>query len=350
MSDTNLTKKQQNTITANRLADAARFADTAASADIFAEHHVRRAAKTVRGYRDDLARFAECLRVTAKVDLADTALFTDPASWGAITWGLVEMFKRWQLQNGYTIGTVNRSLSTIRLHAKLAYKADLIDEAAYNKIALVNGYSRNEAVEVDKHRKETRRGKKKAEHVTIADSLIRCLKRDHENNPQGRRDAVLMSLLLDHGLRASEVAGLRVKDIDLEDGKMRFYRRKVKKTQTHNLSIDALKALRVYIQAGDAPLMVDSPLLRASKKNGELTSTGLSTRAITHRVKVLGEQCGMTGLSAHDCRHSWATRAASYGTDPFALQEAGGWASLAMPRRYVETAAIANERVKLGDE
>jgi hypothetical protein len=35
------------------------------------------------------------------------------------------------------------------------------------------------------------------------------------------------------------------------------------------------------------------------------------------------------------------------GTDPLALQEAGGWASLAMPRRYVERAKIANERVKL---
>jgi hypothetical protein len=35
------------------------------------------------------------------------------------------------------------------------------------------------------------------------------------------------------------------------------------------------------------------------------------------------------------------------GTDLLALQEAGGWASLAMPRRYVERAKIANERVKL---
>lgn len=35
------------------------------------------------------------------------------------------------------------------------------------------------------------------------------------------------------------------------------------------------------------------------------------------------------------------------GTDQLALQEAGGWASPAMPRRYVERAKIANDRVKL---
>jgi len=32
------------------------------------------------------------------------------------------------------------------------------------------------------------------------------------------------------------------------------------------------------------------------------------------------------------------------------LQEAGGWSSLAMPRRYVEENEIANDGVKLGKE
>jgi integrase len=52
---------------------------------------------------------------------------------------------------------------------------------------------------------------------------------------------------------------------------------------------------------------------------------------------------GITGLSAHDCRHYWATQAARRGVDPFALQQAGGWASLAMPRRYIADNEIANE-------
>jgi integrase len=74
----------------------------------------------------------------------------------------------------------------------------------------------------------------------------------------------------------------------------------------------------------------------------------MSARAITARVRELGEAVGVKGLSAHDCRHYWATRAAREGTPIDRLQDAGGWASPAMPLRYVEAAKIANEGVKLG--
>lgn len=73
----------------------------------------------------------------------------------------------------------------------------------------------------------------------------------------------------------------------------------------------------------------------------------MSERSITARVGVLGRAVGVLGLSAHDLRHHWATSAARAGTDVFALQEAGGWSSLAMPRRYVETTKIANAGVRL---
>ncbi|MFZ2518386.1 MAG: tyrosine-type recombinase/integrase, partial [Anaerolineae bacterium] len=74
---------------------------------------------------------------------------------------------------------------------------------------------------------------------------------------------------------------------------------------------------------------------------------GMTERAVTARVETLGAALGIEGLSAHDLRHFWATTAAANKTDPFSLQEAGGWSSLAMPRRYVEDAKIANEGVRL---
>jgi integrase len=119
----------------------------------------------------------------------------------------------------------------------------------------------------------------------------------------------------------------------------------VDKLQTHRLTPDTKRALQKWFSGGDAPLA--GPLLRASRKGGFLTSAGMTERAITKRVHDLGELMGISGLSAHDCRHYWATTAARKGTDPFALQEAGGWNSLAMPRRYVEAAKIANEGVHL---
>ena len=149
-----------------------------------------------------------------------------------------------------------------------------------------------------------------------------------------------MCLLLDHGLRCGEVASIQITDFDLGAGTMSFYRSKVDKEQTHKLTADTLRALHAWLEHGDCPAM--GPLLRGSRKGGALTQAGMSVRAITKRVRFLGGQIGIEGLSAHDCRHYWATQWAGR-VDLFRLQEAGGWNSLSMPRRYTEAAAIANE-------
>jgi len=112
---------------------------------------------------------------------------------------------------------------------------------------------------------------------------------------------------------------------------MRFLRPKVSKVQTHKLSADTLCALHAWVESGDAPR--NGSLLRGSRKGGALTNAGMSERSITDRVRVLGEEVGLEGLSAHDCRHYWATYWARK-VNVLRLQEAGGWNSLAMPRRY----------------
>jgi len=208
----------------------------------------------------------------------------------------------------------------------------------------VQGYSHKERVRIDEKRAAedlpTRLGDKKERAVRLTAEMAHQLK-TRPNTPQGRRDALLMALLLDHGLRVGEVAGLQVSDVDLEAGLLRFYRPKVAKVQTHLLSPDTLAALEAWFACGDA--RAEGALLRGSWRNGELTDSGMSGRAITARVRVLGAALGIQRLSAHDCRHYWATRAARHGIDAFRLQEAGGWSSLSMPRRYIEDAAIANE-------
>ena len=120
------------------------------------------------------------------------------------------------------------------------------------------------------------------------------------------------------------------------------------------MTADTLQAARSWLEQDAPPI---GPLLRASvSKNagkvawqaGELSHAGLTARAITARVAYLGRKVlGIGGLSAHDLRHTWATLAARNGTPLDRLQDAGGWASLAMPMRYIEAARIANEGVKL---
>ncbi len=327
---------------ASALARAGSAANFAAAQGVFSDYLARRADNTLRRQAADLRLFAEFLN-EAGVSTEGDLLRESPEPWRGLTWGIVEAFKRWMLAGGYAVGSVNVRLSTIKTYARLAFKAGAIDSHEHAMIRQVVGYSRRESKRVDQKRRVTRLGSKKATPARLTPEQAAALK-SQPSTPQGRRDALLMCLLLDHGLRCGEVTLIEVDHIDPEAGTLRFYRPKVDKEQVHRLTADTLHAVYAWFTSGDAPRQ--GRLLRGSQKGGALTGSGMTERAITKRVRWLGKQVGVEGLSAHDCRHYWATHAAHSGTDPFALQEAGGWNSLAMPRRYVEDAKVANQGVK----
>ncbi len=318
-------------------------ANRAAARSRFNEYRSRRALETLRRQDADLSLFHEFLELHS---LLTGDLSREAEAWRPVTWGLVEAFVKWQLNEGYAVKSINVRLSTVKSYSRLAMQSGSITPQEYALIRAVQGYSFREQVRIDQRRPVRRIGLKKEEPVKITPDQARQLK-IQPNTPQGRRDALMMCLLLDHGLRVGEITILSTADLDLERGVLRFYRPKVNKEQVHRLSRETLRAVKSYKNNGDLP--ANGLLLRRSKKNEELGEPGMSERGVTARVRLLGERLGIPGLSAHDCRHYWATSAARNGTDPFTLQEAGGWSSLAMPRRYVEDNDIANEGVKLDE-
>lgn len=328
---------------------AGHVANQYAAASAFADYTSRKSNNTLDAQRADLATFADYLCDATGGRDCPTAdqLQTDPEAWRGMTHGLVAAFVHWVLARGYSIASVNRKLSTVRVYAKLAAQAKVIDSTESTLIRGVSGYGGTEGKRADEKRTAagtaTRNGHKKAQHVPLTVDQVKLLKAQPDT-PQGRRDAVIMALLLEHGLRVGELALLQVTDFDLKAGTFVFYRPKVDKVQTHRMTRDTHRAVALWL-VEDAPAM--GALLRGSRKGGKLTGAGMSERAITQRVTDLGAELGIADLSAHDCRHYWATRAATMGTDTFALRDAGGWNSLAMPSRYVESATVANERVKL---
>jgi len=316
-------------------------ANRAAAQTRFNDYRSRRAPETLRRQDADLALFHEFLEF---VNLRTGNLSLQAQAWRPVTWGLVEAFVKWQLNEGYAIKSINVRLSTVKTYARMAMQSGALTPQEYALIRAVQGYSYREQVRIDQKRSVRRIGFKKQEPVKLTPADARGLK-NQPATPQGRRDRLLMCLLLDHGLRVGEVTGLAVGDLNLEEGVLRFYRPKVNKEQVHRLTDDTLAAAFACQTHGE--FVTAGLLLRRSMKNEELGTAGMTARAVTARVRLLGERLGIAGLSAHDCRHYWATSAARHGTDPFVLQEAGGWSSLAMPRRYVEENNIANEGVRL---
>ncbi len=330
------------------LARAGELADAASARNAFSDYRSRKATQTVKRQDDALALFASFLAETAGYPVTGEQLAGQAAAWAGVTFGLVDAFCKWMLLHEYSIGTINSRLSTIKTYARLAGRGKGIPADQVSRILNLSGYSKGEAGRVNEKRKAagrpTRRSGAKKEIARVLSRAQTTQLKEQPDTPQGRRDQLLVNLLVDHGLRAGEVAGLQVVDVDLKSGTLTFQRPKVNKEQTHRLTADTLRAALSYMQQDALPI---GPLLRGSKKGGELTTAGMSTRAISDRIHILGERIGVEGLSAHDLRHTWATNAARSGTPVDRLQDAGGWSSPAMPLRYVEKARIANQGVRL---
>lgn len=308
----------------------------------FADYQQRCAGKTLATQTAALTQWAEYLKaVGANAALSASDFQHTPAAWQGVTWGLVEGFVKWLLKKGYSVTTVNNRLSAVKVYIRLATKAGIIPPTEHALIREVNGYSATEAKRLNEKRDKTRLGNKKAEAVVLTAVQARQLKASHPATPQGARDRLLMCLLLDLGLRASEVAGLKVEDF--AEGQVTVYRQKTDHTDQMALTPDIVDALAAY-QLYQRP---NGLLLRGSRKNGELTDEAMSVRAVAARVQILGRDVlGIWELSPHDLRHTWATRAAR-NSNPFVLRDAGGWSNMQTPGRYVERGRVVNDGIEL---
>lgn len=265
-----------------------------------------------------------------------------PAAWHGVTWGLVEGFVSWLLAQGYSLASVNNRLSAVKVYARLAAKAGIIPATEHALIREVRGYGSTEGKRIDAKRENTRVGYKKEEAIVLTAAQASLLKTKHPHTPQGIRDRLLFCLLLDLGLRASEVAGLKVADF-ADPGYVVVYRQKTDTTDRMELTPDLWRAMQDY----KPHMRTQGKLLRGSRKNGKLTQHTMSVRAIGARVKILGRDIlGVWELSPHDLRHTWATRAAQE-SSPFVLRDAGGWSNMQTPSRYVDRSEVVNKGIKL---
>ena len=324
-------------------------ANKAAEGATFKLYQDRRPINTQRSQRAALAIFAEFMRTCG---LASPDLYSDPLSWMGITWGLVQAFQRWLLQNGYSVKTINDRVSVVKVYMSLANQAGIIQDSEILRLQGLRGYTRKEAIDTDAKRTKqgiaTRKGAKKMQAVAITEEQAQALCKVRNETPQARRDALMMCLLLDHGLRVSEVADLRIEDIDRKAKQMTFYRQKTGNTSRHNLRGRAWRCLIDYLNKDNHSQ--SGALIIASCKTGALIQgKGLTTRAINERVTQLGQRIGLENLSPHDCRHYGATIA---GSDPkvslAALMAWGDWTSAQSAARYINRGQADNDGVSLG--
>lgn len=165
------------------LEQADRLADDAAADALFADYQRRLAEETRRRHRADFALVTRYL-TSAGIQIGD--LMTEPVAWRGMSWGLLQGFVEWQLQEGYALGSINVRLSTIKAYAQRAAQAEALSMETYARMKLVKGFRRAEARHLDATRQVSRRGAKKAKPRFLSLKEVAVLKRQPDT-PQGRR-------------------------------------------------------------------------------------------------------------------------------------------------------------------
>jgi integrase len=306
------------------LANVSHLAEEWSSATRLVRYHEGLRDETIRRQKTDLLTFARFLHSTSD-------FFNDLAAWRGISASLLEAFIEWQKLEGYAIGTINVRLATVKAYCHLAYDVGILDMDTHTHIQGVKGIPRRQARNIDARRPVVRVGYKKAQAVDIPDELLPALKFPATGS-LAKRDALLMCLLLDHGLRVGEIVLLKRNHIHLRGRLLTFYRPKVDEPQNDRLTNDTLTSARAYL-----------PTLPAKQES----LFDLALISVEERVRTIGNLVGIQGLSPHDCRHAWANRAARHGTPLDRLKQAGGWSNIQTPLRYIKKAEIANEGVIL---
>jgi integrase/recombinase XerD len=153
------------------------------------------------------------------------------------------------------------------------------------------------------------------------------------------RDAAMLELLYATGMRASEMVGLNIADINFDASFVRCFG-KGSKERVVPVGQAALSAIKNYLEKGRPQFPAKDKEALFLDKNGER----LSRQSLWQRLKKYVKASGVKGkTSPHTLRHSFATHLLEKGADLRSVQEMLGHADIATTQIYT---SVSRERLK----
>ena len=238
-----------------------------------------KSANTVKAYAHDVGAFVSWFEQTTGDEFAPGIV--DPRE--------ITDYRGYLLQRGSSPATVNRRLVSLRRYFLWAKKRGMISGTPFEML---------ERVRVKEQKDVAPRWLTRNEQL----ALLRAV-RQGENE----RDLAIIQMMLGVGLRISEVAGLNMSDIELNDRSGWVYVRTGKgmKPRSIPLSVHVRKALQAYLKI--RPDVEEDDLFLGQR--GPLSEWGI--HAI---VKKYAYQARQEGVSSHTLRHSFAKNLVDAGT------------------------------------
>ncbi len=254
---------------------------------------------TVRAYKSDIESFFEFL-LEKKVSTVDSRVISN--------------FIAFLMKYGLDTTTVARKLSSLKSYFKALKKL---------------GFVTDNPAEIIK----TPKKKKHLPGFLTYEQIEDGLKIDDP------RDHAMMELLYSCGLRASELTGLNIDDIDLQKEEVRVMG-KGGKERILPVGSKAREAIIAYLRSRKPPKGKNAqPALFLNYRGGRLSSRSLQRIVHKHLTKV----ARAAGTNPHILRHTFATHLLERGADLRAVQELLGHVSLSTVQIYTH---LTTKRVK----
>ena len=150
---------------------------------------------------------------------------------------------------------------------------------------------------------------------------------------QPLRNEAILTLLFDTGLRASELCGLNIQDVDMSSHSARVLR-KGNKTQIIYFGRQTARVLRKYLRGRDEGAVF------LSEDGGITSGSRLTTTGLRLMFRRLGKAANITSVrcSPHTLRHTFAVEFLRNGGNVFSLKQMLSHNSLHVTMRYVNLA------------
>jgi len=157
--------------------------------------------------------------------------------------------------------------------------------------------------------------------------------------PTALRDRAIILMLVDSGIRVSELVMLRVRDYDRRRGQVIIRHGKGNKTRVIFVGDTTRRAMWRYL-ASRGELEEDDPLFATS--NGK----PLDRHNVRKMLQKAGQRAGIQRVYPHRFRHTFAITFLRNGGNPLELQEMLGHARLDTVRIYARLAEVDLERAQ----